>query len=148
MSEWVCIDRPTSRSVWSERTCNNWLWAPGFHAKVHLRSVWAPEPLWGNLCSAAISIQDRRWRVQGHHPFGQTGPHVQGIKEPDQAEYTKANRDVDENFANVNFLFLLLAVKCRGLFIFPWRGSSLTSHHSLPLPAHPALLMLERKRII
>lgn len=84
--------------------------------------------------------------MQGYHPFGKTGTHVEGIEEPDQAEYAKANGDVDEDFANINFLFLLFAVKCRGLFIFPWRGGSFTSHHPLPLPAHPALLKLKRRR--
>lgn len=83
--------------------------------------------------------------MQSNHPFSQAGPHVEGIKEPDQTEYAKANGDVDENFADINFLFLLLAVKCRGLLIFPWKGSSFTGHHSLPLPAHPALLTLETR---
>ena len=85
--------------------------------------------------------------MQGHHPFGKTGPHVQGIKEPDQAKYAEADGDVDEDFANVDFLFLLLAVKCRGLLIFSWRGSSFPSHPPLPLPAHPALLKLEEEDI-
>lgn len=80
--------------------------------------------------------------MQGHHPFSQAGTHVECIKEPDQAEYAQANGDVDEDFANINFLFLLFAVKCRGLLIFPGRGSSFTSHHPLPLPAHSALLKL------
>lgn len=82
--------------------------------------------------------------MQGHHLFGQAGAHVEGIKEPDQAEYAEANGDVDEDFANVDLLFLLFAVECRGLLVFPWKGSSFTGHHPLPLPAHPALLKLSK----
>lgn len=84
--------------------------------------------------------------MQGHHTFGKTGPHVEGVKEPDQAEYAEANGDVDEDFADIDFLFLFFAVKCRGLLILPRRGSSFTSDHPLPLPAHPALLKLENRR--
>ena len=74
--------------------------------------------------------------MQGHHPLGQAGPHVEGVKEPDQAEYAKADGDVDEEFADVDFLFLLFSVKCKGLVvIFPLKGSSFTGHHPLPLPA-------------
>lgn len=136
-SAWLWPCRPT---------CHNGKGTLGFHSKVDLRPVWTPEPLRRNLGTAAIGIEDRRWRVQGHHPFSQAGPHVECIKEPDQAEYAQANGDVDEDFANINFLFLLFTVKCRGLLIFPWRGSSFTSHHPLPLPSHPALLKLEKRR--
>lgn len=57
--------------------------------------------------------------MQGHYPFSQDGPHVERVEKPDQTEYAQANRDVDEDFANVRFLFLLFAMKCRGLLVFP-----------------------------
>lgn len=73
--------------------------------------------------------------MQGNDPFGQHGPHVERIEKPDQAEYAEANGDVYEHFANVRFLFLFFAVKCRGFVIFPDRWSCFTSY-PLPLPAH------------
>lgn len=82
--------------------------------------------------------------MQSCHPFGQDGSHVEGIEEPDEAEYAKTNGDVDEHFAHVNFLFLLLAMEYGGLLIFPWKASSFTRHHPLPLPAHPTLLKLSK----
>lgn len=83
--------------------------------------------------------------MQGDHTFRQVGPHVQRIEEPDQAKYAQTDGDVDEDFADVNFLFFFFAVECRGLLIFPEMGNSLPSHHPLPLPAHPTLLKLEEK---
>lgn len=84
--------------------------------------------------------------MQGDYTFRQVGPHVERIEEPDQAEYAQTDGDVDEDFANVYFLFFLFAVECRGLLVFPGRGNSLPSHHPLPLPAHPTLLKLEQKK--
>ena len=132
-----------SSTAESGPTCHNRIGTPGFHSKVDLRPVWAPEPLWGNLGTAAVGIEDGGWWVQGDHPLSQTRAHVERIKEPDQAEYAQANGDVNEDLANVEFLFLLFAVKCGGLLVFPWRGSGFAGHHPLPLPAHPALLKLE-----
>lgn len=73
--------------------------------------------------------------MQGYDPFRQHGTHVERIEKPDQAEYAEADGDVYENFANVRFLFLFFAVKCRGFVIFPERRSRFTSY-PLPLPAH------------
>lgn len=84
--------------------------------------------------------------MQGNHTFRQVGPHVERIEEPDQAKYAQTDGDVDEDFADVSFLFFLFAVECRGLLVFPGRGNSLPSHHPLPLPAHPTLLKLEEKK--
>lgn len=78
--------------------------------------------------------------MQSHHSLGQTGSHVDGVEEPDEAEYAEADGDVDKDFSDVDFLFLLFAVKHSGFVIFPWRGRSFTGHDPLPLPAHPALL--------
>lgn len=127
-------------------TCHHWIGTPGFHSKIDLRPVRAPEPLRGDLRAATIGIKDRRRWMQGDHALCQVGPHVQRIEEPDKAKYAQADGDVDEDFADVNFLFLLFAVECRGLLVFPGRGNSLPSHHPLPLPAHPTLLKLEGKK--
>lgn len=127
-------------------TCHHWFGTPGFHSKIDLRSVRAPEPLRGNLRAATIGIEDRRRRVQGDHTLRQVGPHVERVKEPDQAEYAQTDGDVDEDLANIHFLLFLFTVERRGFLIFPWRGSSLPSHHPLPLPAHPTLLKLGEKQ--
>lgn len=82
--------------------------------------------------------------MQGYDPFREHGPHVERIEKPDQTEYAEANRDVYEDFANVRFLFLLFAVKCRGLLIFPESWSGFTSH-PLPLPAHSARRKLHKR---
>ena len=91
-------------------TCDNRSWAPGFHPKVDLGSVGAPKPLRGDLSAGAVDIEDRRRVVQSYHPFGQRGTHVKGIEEPDKAEDAEADGDVDEDFANVELLFFLLAL--------------------------------------
>lgn len=84
--------------------------------------------------------------MQGDHTFCQVGAHVDRIEEPDQAKYAQTDGDVDEDFADVNFLFFLFAVECRGLLVFPERVNSLPSHHPLPLPAHLTPLKLEGKK--
>lgn len=124
----------------SRHTCHNGTGTPGFHSEIDLRPVRAPEPLWGNLRAATVGIEDRGRRVRGDHALGQVGPHVERIKEPDQAEYAQTDGDVDEDFADVDFLFFLFAVERRGFLIFPGRGRSFPCHHPLPLPAHPTLL--------
>lgn len=48
--------------------------------------------------------------VESYHPFGQRGTHVKGIEEPGKAEDAEADGDVDEDFANVELLFFLLAL--------------------------------------
>lgn len=99
-------------------TCHNRPWTPCFHAKVDLRPVGTPEPVRRDLGTAGIGIQDARRRVQRHHALGQVGAHIKGIEEPDKADHAEADGDVNEEFANVHFLLLLLAVKRRGLLIF------------------------------
>lgn len=81
--------------------------------------------------------------MQGDHTFGQVGVHVERVEEPDEAENAQTDGDVDEDFADVNFLFFLFAMERRGLLVFPGRGNSLPGHHPLPLPAHPHLPKLE-----
>lgn len=83
--------------------------------------------------------------MQGYDPFRQHRPHVERIEKPDQAEYAEANGDVYEDFANVCFLFLFFAVKCRGFVIFPERGSCFTSY-PLPLPAHSTQRKLHKRK--
>lgn len=126
-------------------TCNNGLGTPRLHPKVDLGPVGSPEPLRGHLGTGAVGIEDRGRRVQSHHPFGQGGAHVEGIEEPDQAEYAKAYGYVDEDFADVDLLFLLFANECGGLLFFPQGGGGFTCHHPLPLPAHPSRLQLKKK---
>lgn len=134
------------RTIWPcQPTSHNWSRTSGFHSKVDLWPVWAPEPFWGDCGAAAIGVKHRRRWVQGNDPFRQHGPHVERIEKPDQTEYAEANRDVNEDFANVCFLFLLFAVKCRGLVIFPERWGSFTSH-PLPLSAHSTWRLLDRGR--
>lgn len=81
--------------------------------------------------------------MQGYDPFRQHRSHVERIEKPNQTENAEANGDVDEDFANVCFLFLLFAVKCRGPIIFPEGWSGFTSH-PFPLPAHSARQKLSK----
>lgn len=83
--------------------------------------------------------------MQGCDPFRQHGPHVERIEEPDQAEYAEADGDVYEDFANIRFLFLVFAVECRGLVIFPERWSCFT-RYPLSLPAHSTHGKLHKER--